>query len=140
MFLDVDDVTGFGPEVISIPRLPLPGTYRYVVRNFSGSPGIDAVARVELNSRGDVSVFSPPALDTQTDYWAVFNIEVDESLNMTVVNVQEWLSGLSPSSSALLSSAMTFSPSVQTLQTIESHSIEGTNPAVELKNEKYYVR
>jgi uncharacterized protein YfaP (DUF2135 family) len=35
--LDVDDITGFGPEVVTITRL-YPGTYRYAVFNYSGSP------------------------------------------------------------------------------------------------------
>lgn len=88
--LDVDDVTGFGPEVVTFPDFPYAGVYRYAVHLFSGSGTIaDSPARVELNLRGDVTVYSPPA-GTPTACWAVLDLEVDEFGNVTVVPLASW--------------------------------------------------
>lgn len=48
--LDVDDITSFGPEVVTLTRV-MQGTYVYAVHNYSGtqSPGITgSPTRVEL--------------------------------------------------------------------------------------------
>lgn len=75
--LDVDDTSGFGPEITTIPDFPFAGTYRYGVHLFSGSSNIqDSPARVELNLAGDVEVFTPPS-GAPTECWAVFDIDVD---------------------------------------------------------------
>jgi len=88
--LDVDDVTGFGPEVVTFPEFPYPGTYRYAVHLFSGSGTIqNSPARVELNLRGDVQVFTPPQGDA-TVCWAVLDLEVDSAGNVTVVPLGSW--------------------------------------------------
>jgi hypothetical protein len=83
--LDVDDVSGFGPEVITITRF-LPGTYRYTVHHFSGTSTIsDSPARVTLNLDGDVRVFNPPASTVGSGAeWTVFDLVVDGSGNVTV--------------------------------------------------------
>ena len=88
--LDVDDVTGFGPEVVTFPDFPFPGVYRYAVHLFSGTSTIQASpARVELNIRGTVSVFTPPS-GTPTECWSVFDIEVDEFGNALVLPLNDW--------------------------------------------------
>ncbi|MEQ8858072.1 MAG: hypothetical protein RIC56_05445 [Pseudomonadales bacterium] len=88
--LDVDDVTGFGPEVVTLPDFPFPGVYRYAVHLFSGSSSIQASpARVELNLRGVVSVFTPPQ-GAASRCWAVFDLEVDDSGNVTVTPLGTW--------------------------------------------------
>ncbi len=88
--LDVDDVDGFGPEIVTFPDFPYPGVYRYTVHLFSGTGNIrDSPARVEVNLRGDVTVYTPPA-GTPTECWAVLDIEVDEFGNLTVVPLNSW--------------------------------------------------
>lgn len=88
--LDVDDVSSFGPEVVTVPDFPLPGTYRYVVKRYAGTSTILASpARVELNLNGVVHVYSPTnATGPVTSHWHVFNIIVDTAGTPTVVPVQ----------------------------------------------------
>lgn len=92
--LDVDDTSGYGPEIITIPSFPNPGTYRYYVRLFSGSSTIPASpARVEVNLNGEVTVFSPAqASGTVTADWAVLKFDVDSELRPTLVGVQQFVS------------------------------------------------
>ncbi len=88
--LDVDDVTGFGPEIVTLPDFPFQGVYRYAVHLFSGSGDIQSSpARVELNLRGDVTVFIPPQ-GTPTQCWAVFDMAVDAFANVTVTLLDSW--------------------------------------------------
>lgn len=91
--LDVDDVDSYGPEVITVRRLMV-GTYRYVVNNFSGdhAPGVTgSPTRVELNNAGTVSVFTPPAGETNdTDWWTVFSFTVDAQCRITVTPIHTW--------------------------------------------------
>jgi len=91
--LDVDDTSSYGPEVLTVPDLPLEGTYRYVVYNYSGDSSIQASpARVELNLAGEISVFSPDNAsgDNSDDYWHVFDLEVDVNGNTEVLPVQQF--------------------------------------------------
>jgi len=91
--LDVDDISSYGPEVLTVPDLPLEGTYRYVVYNYSGNSTIKASpARVELNLAGEISVFSPDNAsgDSNNDYWHVFDLEVDVNGNTEVLPVQQF--------------------------------------------------
>jgi len=126
--LDVDDTSGFGPEVITIPDVTLPGTYRYLVRKFSGTGDIAIPARIELNIEGVISAFSPPTEGDVTDYWAVFNLEVDENLNLTVVNVQEWVDGTEP--------AVTGLNKTTSNKLLNSYR----NPSQKLISKKYYSK
>ena len=88
--LDVDDVTSFGPEVVTFPEFPFPGTYRYAVHLFAGTGSIQASpARVELNLRGRAQVFNPPG-GQPTACWAVFDLQVDSVGNATVVPLGTW--------------------------------------------------
>ncbi len=88
--LDVDDVTGFGPEVVTFPDFPFPGVYRYAVHLYSGTGSIQASpARVELNLRGTVRVFTPPT-GQPTECWAVFDLNVDDAGNATVTPLGTW--------------------------------------------------
>ena len=92
---DVDDTNGYGPEVITIPRFPFPGTYYYLVEHWAGSSTISASpARVELNLGGKFYIFSP---ETASGFdkgdgtvWAVFKIEVDQNFMPEVVLIQEF--------------------------------------------------
>jgi hypothetical protein len=90
LYLDVDDTTSYGPEILSIPTFPFPGTYRYGVYLFSGTGDIQSSpARVELNLNGEPSIFSPPA-GTPTDCWEVFNLEVAEGGVVTLIPTNSW--------------------------------------------------
>jgi hypothetical protein len=91
--LDVDDISSYGPEILTAPDLPLEGSYRYVVDHFSGNSTIkDSPARVELNLAGEVRIFSSvDALgESSNDYWHVFNLEVDANGGTIVQPVQQF--------------------------------------------------
>lgn len=86
--LDVDDTSSFGPEVVTLTRLMV-GTYKYSVHNYSGysSGSITASgARVELNVPGRaVELITPPSGETSnTNWWNLFEMDVDASCNITV--------------------------------------------------------
>lgn len=86
--LDVDDVTSYGPEVVTITRLMV-GTYTYGTRLFSGSGTQTASpVRVELRLGDEVRVFTPTGTELGSDdWWTVFQLVVDSSCNVTVVPV-----------------------------------------------------
>ena len=90
--LDVDDVTSYGPEVVTITRLMV-GTYKYSVRNFtghSGGPIASSGARVELNIPGrTLELFVPPVSGetSLTDWWHLFELDVDAQCRITVRRV-----------------------------------------------------
>ncbi len=93
IFLDVDDVTSFGPEVTTIPAFPLSGRYSFLVFLFSGTSTIQlSPARVELNLQGENYVFSPPS-GIATECWHVFDIDVDSALLGTLVERDDWTTG-----------------------------------------------
>jgi Carboxypeptidase regulatory-like domain len=98
--LDVDDVSSFGPEYITIGRVAKNSTYRYWVRNFSESnnPGVTASpARVELNIRGALTVFTPPAGETTSTYnWYAFDLVTDAACNIAVTPVNTWSTPVAP--------------------------------------------
>jgi uncharacterized protein YfaP (DUF2135 family) len=87
--LDVDDVSSFGPEVVTITRLMV-GTYRYAVHNFSGqASGLfsGSAARVELSLAGRSNeVFTLPTSGEtiDTDWWLLFEFDVDANCNITL--------------------------------------------------------
>lgn len=90
--LDVDDVTGFGPEVTTIRR-PRVGIYRFYVHNFSGTftPGMtQSPARVELNYAGRTVVFTPPSGEGSARYWHVFDLEIGDNCSMTLYRYSRW--------------------------------------------------
>lgn len=92
--LDVDDTTGFGPEVITVARLPV-GTFEYFVHNFSNtfSPGMTlSPARVEMRFGSQIRIFSPPAGEGTNRYWRVFQFDVSsDDCAVTVSPIQQWM-------------------------------------------------
>jgi len=90
--LDVDDTSSYGPEVVTVTRLMV-GTYKYSVYNYSGfsrGPLASSGARVELNMPGRTpELFAPPASgeSISTDWWNLFEFDVDASCNVTVRRV-----------------------------------------------------
>lgn len=134
--LDVDDVTSFGPEVVTVPDFPHAGTYRYVVRLYDGTGTIaDSPARVELNLRGNISVFSPSKAsgDHSEEFWHVFNIQVDAEGNTSVVAVQEFTDSRYPADATLTGS---------TRRSLKSGSAQTTSTKQEpaLKEIKHYTK
>ncbi len=89
--LDVDDVTSYGPEVVTVPTFPFEGVYRYAVHRFSGTGTIQSSpARVELNLGGTVYLFAPPE-GTPTDCWSVFDIRVDDDGRSELTTINAWV-------------------------------------------------
>lgn len=89
--LDVDDTDSFGPEVITMIGLSAPGTYSYMVENYSEDAGFKVSgARVELAIGGSAWVFSADAATGEYEYgfWHVMDLVVSQDGNVTVVPVQ----------------------------------------------------
>jgi len=92
--LDVDDVTGFGPEVTTVRR-PKVGIYRFYLHNFSQtfSPGMTgSPTRVELNYVGRTVSFSPPAGEGNALWWHLFDLEVQADCSMVLYRYNRWRS------------------------------------------------
>ncbi len=90
--LDIDDVTSFGPEIVTIRR-PARGTYRYFLKNFSNTfnPGITASpVKVEVTYNGNTSVFTPGAGEGALTNWHAFDIVVDSLCAVTITPVNTW--------------------------------------------------
>jgi hypothetical protein len=90
--LDVDDVTGFGPEVTTIRR-PKVGIYRFYLHNFSNSfnPGMTgSPTRVDLNYAGRSVVFAPPPLEGSALYWHLFDLYIAPNCTMTLYRYNRW--------------------------------------------------
>lgn len=90
--LDVDDTDSYGPEVVTISKLMV-GTYKYSVHNYStyfeGSI-TGSSARVELNipTLAPQILSVPTGEQSTTDWWNLFEIDVDARCNLSVRRVQ----------------------------------------------------
>jgi hypothetical protein len=90
--LDVDDVTSFGPEVISIVRLTQ-GTSEYFVHNFSGTftPGMTgSPARIEVRVGSQIRIYFPAAGEGANRYWRVFQYTVASDCSVTITTLNSW--------------------------------------------------
>ena len=90
--LDVDDVTGFGPEITTIRR-PKVGIYRFYLHNFSQTfaPGMTgSPTKVELNYVGRTVVFTPPAGEGTALWWHLFDLEVQADCSMVLYRYNRW--------------------------------------------------
>ena len=90
--LDVDDTSGFGPEITTIRR-PKVGIYRFYAHNYSRtfSPGIaQSPTSVELNYVGRTIVFSPPANEGTSLYWHLFDLKIGTDCAMTLYRYNRW--------------------------------------------------
>lgn len=91
IYLDVDDTSSFGPEVLTIPAFPFAGRYQYIVKKYAGSSDIlESPTRVELNLESQIRIFSPPQGEA-TSYWHVFDFVVDESGEVTIDAINAWI-------------------------------------------------
>lgn len=93
--LDVDDVSSYGPEVITVPSFPHPGVYRYAVHHWTGSGTIyQSPTRVELQVNGENYIFAPSA-DSDTggsvDTWVAFDVTIAEDGTANVTRVDEYI-------------------------------------------------
>lgn len=99
--LDVDDTTSFGPEVITVARLPV-GTSEYFVHNYSRFLSASAAGmtssptRVEMRYGSQIRIFSPPAGEGSNQYWRVFRFVVAGDCSVTFNPVQAWTSTTEP--------------------------------------------
>ncbi|MGE5453079.1 MAG: hypothetical protein ACM3VZ_14685 [Acidobacteriota bacterium] len=87
--LDVDDTDSFGPEVVTLTKLMV-GTYKYSIYNYShyrnGAISVSG-ARVELNIPGrTLDLYVPPTSgeSAETDWWNLFELDVDAHCHVTV--------------------------------------------------------
>ncbi|MEP7705287.1 putative Ig domain-containing protein [Paraglaciecola sp. 25GB23A] len=95
IYLDVDDTSSFGPEIITIPSFPFAGRYQYVVHEYSGQGNIlTSPTRVEIKLGTQTRIFSPNDGNT-TEYWHAFDFVVDTAGNITIEEVNQWISGFS---------------------------------------------
>lgn len=93
IYLDVDDTSSFGPEIVTIPNFPIAGRYQYVVKRFDGTGAIlTSPTRVEINLGARTFIFSPTDGNV-TDYWHVFDFVVNGSGDIAVEAVNQWISG-----------------------------------------------
>ena len=98
--LDLDDVSSFGPENITVVKR-MKGTYQYFVHNWSDrnnteitNPMTNSPAKVELIRNGITTTYNPPTTPSEgtNRYWHVFNITVDsETCAVTIVPINTWL-------------------------------------------------
>jgi hypothetical protein len=111
--LDVDDVTSFGPETVTIARDPTTGLfaageYRYWVHNFSTTPEFDVSnARVVVNSgSAQLDTFNVPGGASGLDIWRVVNLTIDTAGNVTLTPVQTFEAGFDTTPFAVPSGAV----------------------------------
>ncbi|HYR37074.1 MAG TPA: hypothetical protein VEQ87_22495, partial [Burkholderiales bacterium] len=87
--LDVDDISSFGPEVITITRLTQ-GVHEYFVHNYSRS--INALAagmttsptRVEVRVGSQIRLYRPGTGEGANEYWRVFQFMVNPDCSVTI--------------------------------------------------------
>ena len=90
IFLDVDDTSSYGPEIVTVPDFTIPGTYRYGVYNFSRTGEIQRrETKVEVILDGIRTVFTPPEGNAEL-WWHVFEIEVNDNLSYDLVPINQW--------------------------------------------------
>lgn len=96
-FLDTDDTSAFGPEVISIHHATS-GVYRYSVHNYSGQSSHrleDASARVVVIVPGlsQVMSFTPPSNPSNGNIWRVFDLHAEGTRILDIVPINDFVNG-----------------------------------------------
>ncbi|HET7793146.1 MAG TPA: hypothetical protein VFL64_07150, partial [Rhizobacter sp.] len=108
--LDIDDVTSFGPEFVSVRRLAQ-GTYRYYLDNYSSTfnPGMTgSPVKVELIYDGNTTVYTPGPGEGTLDKWHVFDIVVDAQCRVTVTTANAWMASDPPNPNPSPSESVTY--------------------------------
>ncbi|MDT8422036.1 MAG: hypothetical protein RQ754_16530, partial [Desulfuromonadales bacterium] len=93
--LDVDDVTSYGPETITITppagsSTLRPGLYRYSVYHFSGVSNIsssNAAVTVQFGGSSTRNYVPPAGASSSGDVWTVFELVVANDGSITVYDV-----------------------------------------------------
>ncbi len=97
-WLDVDDVTSYGPETISIQKSDgyfVPGIYRYYVHHYSGTsdiPNSGAIVQVYQGSTL-IRTFNPPTSRESVGddwVWSIFEMTVSSSGSVSVSPVDTY--------------------------------------------------
>lgn len=90
IWLDVDDIDSYGPEITTISSFPFAGRYSYAIYHFDGTGNISSSpARVKLEYAGQTQIFAPPA-GTATECWAVFDFVVSDIGTVTIEPATRW--------------------------------------------------
>lgn len=86
--LDIDDITSFGPEFVTIRRLARGTTYRYFLDNYSNDfvTGMGGV-KVEVTYNGDTTIYTPGTGQGGLKYWHAFDVVVDAQCAVTITPV-----------------------------------------------------
>lgn len=95
--LDTDDVTSFGPEIITVTQL-FAGTYRFSVHNYStqatfAMENSQAVVNLVIPRSGVIRRYDIPTtnpLGVNGNQWVVFELNVDANGTPTVVDVSQF--------------------------------------------------
>jgi uncharacterized protein YfaP (DUF2135 family) len=105
--LDVDDVSSFGPETVTVTRVAagfVAGEYHYWIHNFSNSPEFNGSSAVITVSQCDanltpvqVTQFSVANAsgDPTLDLWHVFDFSLTSGGTLSITPVQTFLAGFS---------------------------------------------
>ena len=96
-FLDTDDTSAYGPEVISIHNVTS-GVYRYSVHNYSGQSSHrieSAGARVVVIVPGlpQVMSFTPPSNPSNGNIWRVFDLHAEGTRIVDIVPINDFVNG-----------------------------------------------
>ena len=102
--LDTDDVSSYGPEIITVTKL-LPGVYRYSVHNYSGQATFkmeNSGAEVNLivAPGGIIRRYNIPTTNPGGNTWTVFELNVDAAGNVSVTDINRF-SNTDPSGGAV---------------------------------------
>ncbi|RLA68949.1 MAG: hypothetical protein DRG24_09290, partial [Epsilonproteobacteria bacterium] len=74
--LDVDDVTSYGPETVTLKNMVSTSTYKYYVHHFAGEGSITSTsqASVSLYIEDEIYTFRAPSSSSAAKVWKVFDI------------------------------------------------------------------
>ncbi|NWF54977.1 MAG: hypothetical protein HXY45_09315 [Syntrophaceae bacterium] len=92
---DTDDVTSYGPEIVTVTKL-LPGMYRYSVHNFSGQSSFKmensgCVVNVVIPKSGIIRRYDIPTSNpTNGNLRVVFELTVDNAGDTTLTGINQF--------------------------------------------------
>ncbi|MDP5188760.1 carboxypeptidase-like regulatory domain-containing protein [Rheinheimera baltica] len=120
MYLDRDDVSSFGPEVLTVPQFPVAGRYRYAVHHYAGSGTVfQSPTRVEARVQGETFIFSPTMdedTNSELDSWVVFDVVVTSEGVINVVPVNTYMRRGSEDIADVANGTTSFSKELKSIQ------------------------